>query len=255
MSATWITMSRFPLLLASMLAFYLGSPPLQLAGVGVLLVGLLLDTVDGIVARRTGQTSLFGGVLDIAADRTYELVLWVGFADLGMIPTWVPFVILTRTTLTDAFRSLGVGQGTAPFDQHRTALGRFVVRSSAMRIAYSAGKVVTFCGLGLVRALDGFPAGSMGARVAAPAMAVVEVALWTTVVICLVRGLPVIVGGLRRHVTLSSRAKRSTAIELRVEQVPRFARDEAATQGEATPQRAAPWSRSARPAAWPGPGR
>jgi phosphatidylglycerophosphate synthase len=201
MSATWITLSRFPLLFASMLALYLGSPVLQLAGVGVLLVGLLLDTVDGIVARRTGQASLFGGVLDIAADRTYELVLWVGFAELGMIPPWVPFAILTRTTLTDAFRSLGVGQGTAPFDQHRTALGRFVVRSSAMRIAYSVGKVTTFCGLGLARALDGFPAGSIAARAAPPLMAVVEVALWATVVLCLVRGVPVIVGGVRRHLT------------------------------------------------------
>ena len=84
MSATWITLSRFPLLVASVLALYLGSPAVQLAGVGVLLGGLLLDTVDGVVARRTGQTSLFGGVLDIATDRTYELVLWVGFADLGM---------------------------------------------------------------------------------------------------------------------------------------------------------------------------
>jgi phosphatidylglycerophosphate synthase len=199
MSATWITLSRFPLLLASMLALYLGSPPLQLAGVGVLLVGLLLDTVDGIVARRTGQASLFGGVLDIATDRTYELVLWVGFADLGQIPTWVPFVILTRTTLTDAFRSLGVAQGTAPLDQHRTALGRFVVRSSTMRIAYSAGKVATFCGLGLARALDGFPAGSIAAGVGPRLSAMVTVALWATVLLCLVRGAPVIVGGLRRH--------------------------------------------------------
>src|SRR5262245_49637456 len=108
MAATWITLSRFPLLLASLLALYLGSPEVQLAGVAVLLAGLLLDTVDGIVARRTGQTSLLGGVLDIAADRTYELVLWVGFADLGLIPAWISFVILTRSTLTDAFRGLVV---------------------------------------------------------------------------------------------------------------------------------------------------
>ena len=201
MSATWITLSRFPLLLASMLAFYLGPPAVQLAGVGVLLVGLLLDTVDGIVARRTGQTSLLGGVLDIAADRTYELVLWVGFADLGLIPSWIPLVILTRTTLTDAFRSVGVGEGTAPLDQHRTALGRFVVRSPAMRIAYSVGKVTTFCGLGMARALGGFPPGSIGARVAPAVMGAVGVALWVTVLLCLVRGLPVIVGGVRRHVS------------------------------------------------------
>jgi phosphatidylglycerophosphate synthase len=165
----------------------------------VLLAGLLLDTVDGVVPRRTGQASLSGGVLDIAADRTYELVLWVGFADLGMLPTWIPFAILARTTLTDAFRSLGVAQGAAPFDQHRSALGRFLVGSPTMRIGYSVGKVMTFCGLGMARALGGFPAGSAWGRLAPPLLAVAGVALWATVLLCLVRGAPVIIGGLRRH--------------------------------------------------------
>ncbi|MFL5449021.1 MAG: CDP-alcohol phosphatidyltransferase family protein [Gemmatimonadales bacterium] len=77
MLANWITLSRFPLLLVNILILYFGSPAVRLAGVGLLFVGLMLDTVDGIVARKTGQSSLFGSVLDIAADRTYELVLWV----------------------------------------------------------------------------------------------------------------------------------------------------------------------------------
>jgi hypothetical protein len=68
-----------------------------------------------------------------------------------------------------------------------------------MRIAYSAGKVATFCGLGLARALDGFPAGSIAAGVGPRLSAMVTVALWATVLLCLVRGAPVIVGGLRRH--------------------------------------------------------
>ena len=71
MLANWITISRFPLLLVTVLILYQGSPAARLAGVLLLFVGLMLDTVDGMVARRTGQTSLFGSVLDIAADRTY----------------------------------------------------------------------------------------------------------------------------------------------------------------------------------------
>lgn len=63
-------------------SLYWGSPPVQILGAALLFLGLLLDTVDGIVARRTGQSSLLGSVLDIAADRTYELVLWV------CLPTW-----------------------------------------------------------------------------------------------------------------------------------------------------------------------
>jgi phosphatidylglycerophosphate synthase len=192
MPATWITLSRFPILLAIVLAMHSGSPWVRLAGAGVLFLGLILDTVDGIVARRTGQVSLLGGVLDIAADRTYELVLWVGFADLRLIPLWVPLVVVVRTTLTDALRSLGVGQGTAPFDQARGAVARFLVASPVMRTGYSVGKVVTFCGLALGWALAALPGGGAAAGAADAILIGARIALWPTVAICLLRGLPVI---------------------------------------------------------------
>ena len=199
MLANWITLSRFPLLLLNILILYGGSARLRLAGVGLLFLGLMLDTVDGVVARKTGQTSLFGSVLDIAADRTYELVLWVCFADLRMIPVAIPLIVIARTTLTDALRSIGVGQGTAPFAQHQTALGRFLVGSTPMRVGYSASKTVTFCGLALAQALAGFPAGSPPNAVAAPLHEAMVVTAWIAVGFCVFRGLPVIIRSLKRY--------------------------------------------------------
>jgi phosphatidylglycerophosphate synthase len=196
MLANWITLSRFPLLLITVLILYSGSPPVRLAGVVLLFVGLMLDTVDGMVARQRGQTSLFGSVLDIAADRTYELVLWVCFADLGMIPVAIPLIIIARTTLTDAFRSIGVGQGTAPFEQHRTALSRFLVGSTWMRTGYAVTKVTTFCGLALTQAFAGFPA----LAGAVPRMMTgFRATAWLAVVFCVFRGLPVIISSLKRY--------------------------------------------------------
>jgi len=198
MLANCITLSRFPLLLIWILILYLGSPPLRLAGVALLFVGLMLDTVDGMVARRTGRTSLFGSVLDIAADRTYELVLWVCFANLGMIPAVIPLIIVARTTLTDALRSVGVAEGTAPFAQHRTALARFLVGSSWMRTGYSVTKVTAFCGLALAEALSGFPAETTLGTSAAPMLGVLQVIVWSAVIFCVCRGLPVFIAGLPR---------------------------------------------------------
>jgi len=45
MLANWITVSRFPLLLLTILILYLGSPAMRLAGVALLFLGLMLDTV------------------------------------------------------------------------------------------------------------------------------------------------------------------------------------------------------------------
>jgi CDP-diacylglycerol---glycerol-3-phosphate 3-phosphatidyltransferase len=202
MLANWITLSRFPLLLVTVLILYFGSPPVQLAGVVLLFAGLMLDTVDGVVARKRGETSLFGSVLDIAADRTYELVLWVCFADLGLIPAAIPLIIIARTTLTDALRSMGVGQGTAPFAQHRTELGRFLVGSTVMRTGYAVTKVLTFCGLALVQALSG---ASEPWRGTASLLDVLQVVAWLAVVFCVFRGLPVIVHSLREYWGMPSR--------------------------------------------------
>lgn len=198
MLANWITLSRFPLLLLSILALYLGSPAVRIAGVALLFLGLMLDTVDGMVARRTGQTSLMGSVLDIAADRVYELVLWVYFAGLGMIPTAIPLIVVARTSLTDAFRSIGIVEGTAPFAQHRTAFGRFLVSSTWMRTGYSVAKVTTFCGLALLQALSGVSPEAVPIGAAVPMLAGLRTIAWLTVILCILRGLPVIVGSLRR---------------------------------------------------------
>ena len=198
MLANWITLSRFPLLLVTVLILYFGSAGLRLAGVALLFLGLMLDTVDGVVARRRGETSLFGSVLDIAADRTYELVLWVCFSDLRMIPVAIPLIIIARTTLTDAFRSIGVGQGTAPFAQHRTALSRFLVGSSWMRTGYAVTKVATFCGLALTQALAGLPSETPLAGMAPAMMEIFRATAWLAVAFCIFRGLPVIISSLRR---------------------------------------------------------
>ena len=199
MLANWITLSRLPLLLVIVLILYHGTPAVRIAGVVLLFIGLMLDTVDGIVARRMGQTSLFGSVLDIAADRTYELVLWVCFADIGVIPVAVPLIVIARTTITDAFRSIGVGQGTAPFQQHQSPLGKFLVGSPFMRTGYAVTKVVAFCGLALGLALARYPVESGWPSLGASLLDAMRYVVWAAVFFCVFRGLPVIVKTLRLY--------------------------------------------------------
>ncbi len=197
--ANWITVSRFPVLLSYVLILFLAPAEWRLAAVLLLFVGLMLDTVDGVVARRRKETSLIGSVLDIAADRSYELVLWVCFADLRLIPVAIPLVVVARTTLTDAIRSIGVGQGQAPFTQHRSRLGRFLVASGLMRSGYSVSKILAFLALAITQAAADFPAGTFLRGAAEPLGRVALVIAWVAAAICVLRGLPVITGGIRRH--------------------------------------------------------
>ncbi len=150
-----------------------------------------LDAVDGWVARRRGECSLFGSVFDIAADRVVENSLWVVLACLDRVPVWVPIVFIARGVLVDAIRSVGAAQGTAPFDALKSPLGRFLVASRFMRALYGVVKTVTFAWLFLLPIIE--TALPQAWRDWQPLLTGVGFSLVVfTVILCIVRGLPVL---------------------------------------------------------------
>lgn len=182
-----ITLLRYPLLVLVIWLLYAGGGTGRFVALALLAVLMLLDTVDGIVARRLGQTSLLGSTLDIATDRLIEFVLWVVFAHLGLISIVVPLVVMIRGGLVDSIRDGAAQQGITAHQMMRSALGRWLVASTVMRTGYSVVKIFAFLALTLTLALQarGMPhAGVLQAGV---------VASWLAVVFCLVRGIPVVV--------------------------------------------------------------
>jgi len=193
MLANWITLSRYPLLLVFILMVYSPIPGVVLASVPLLFIAIMLDSLDGYIARSNKITSMMGSVLDIALDRTYELVLWIILLNLGMVPAAIPLIVVVRTVLTDALRSLGVSEGRRPFDQQSGGLGSFLVKSPWMRSGYSLSKILAFCGLTLAYAFSTMPAGSWMQQHTALFTSIFMVAAWAAAGLCVVRGLPVII--------------------------------------------------------------
>jgi hypothetical protein len=66
---------------------------------------IALDAVDGYVARRRGETSSFGSVFDIAADRVVDNVLWIVFAGVELFSVWVAGVFVARGFRVDTMRT------------------------------------------------------------------------------------------------------------------------------------------------------
>ncbi|MCJ7514309.1 MAG: CDP-alcohol phosphatidyltransferase family protein [Anaerolineales bacterium] len=199
MLANWITLIRFPLLVVFLAILYGGAPSAIAWSVPYLFFLLALDTLDGVIARKRGEASLMGSILDIAADRTYELVLWVSFAGLGLLPIAIPLIVIIRTTLTDAIRTIGVGKGEAPFQQQRSRLSRFLVTAPIMRSGYSGTKILAFCGLTLAHGLSGYPPGSAASAAAGPVLTGSIWMAWVAAAICVLRGLPVISDAFRAY--------------------------------------------------------
>jgi len=191
--ANIITLIRFPVLFIFVGLLYSGSLLGRLMGVPLCLLLILLDTVDGLVARARRETSLLGSVLDIAADRAVELVLWVCFADLKLIPLAIPLIVIVRGTVVDAMRGIGTSQGQTPFGQMQSSWGKWLVASPVMRSGYGISKALAFCTLTLELALGSLPAGSLTVNWT-PLVRLVGLALsWLAVILCLVRGMPVLI--------------------------------------------------------------
>lgn len=194
--ANAITISRLIPLALVVLFFYLGGPALQATAVPLVFILLAMDSIDGLVARRTGQVTKLGSALDIAMDRLVEFVLWVCFADLDLIPIWVPLIVITRGMITDAIRGYAMTLGQTAFGMMHSRLGRFLVASRFMRDLYGVVKVCAFIVLATVHALaqGAFPA----LRQARPWLHVTGYALTVlAVALCLVRGIPVLLDARR----------------------------------------------------------
>lgn len=192
--ANIITVARFPLLFLIVILLTLPSAGARAACAPLVLVLILMDTIDGLVARSRKEESLLGSVLDIMADRSVELVLWVVYAHLGLVPLAIPIIFIVRGTVVDSLRAIGVGAGKTPFGSTTSALGHFLVGSPWMRSSYGVAKALAFTLLALTSSLQLYAAADQGlAQTAQTTHTVALVLSWIATAFCIVRGLPVII--------------------------------------------------------------
>ncbi|MEP0847493.1 MAG: CDP-alcohol phosphatidyltransferase family protein [Phycisphaerae bacterium] len=190
--ANGFTTLRLGLLFVLVVLASAGPPALQLAGAPLLAVLFILDGVDGYVARRRNEATEFGALYDIAADRLVEYVLWIVACDLGFVAVWVPILFCTRGVLVDLIRTHFARHGQTPFGMMHTRLGRWLVAGRFMRIGYAAVKMLAFGWIFLLLPIpELYP--SAWRQWASPALAVLNALVGLAAVLCVARGVPVIV--------------------------------------------------------------
>ena len=160
---------------------------------------LALDAVDGYVARKRKETSDFGALFDIVGDRVVENIYWIYFAVVGLIPFWLPMIVLARGFVTDGIRSAAFAQGKSAFGEKtmmRSPWTRMLTSSRASRSIYGISKTVAFLYLGGVIALKSATATYNIPPEFIASFEVGGMVIATlTVAMCIVRGIPVLVDG------------------------------------------------------------
>jgi len=190
--ANLVTLSRLVLLLLVVWLSYLPPTPWAFANFFLIIFIFVSDGLDGYIARKRNETSLFGALFDIAGDRIVELTLWIVAADIDLVPIWVPLVFIIRGVIVDTIRSSdAVARGVAPFALMRSPLGKLIVAGKFVRTLYAVVKASAFAGLALQRP---FPAvlPELWGQIGGILTGLTYFFVYASVVLCIARGLPVI---------------------------------------------------------------
>ena len=201
---TWpnrVTITRIGLLFFLVVLIYYETLWTRILASGLVVIVIVMDWLDGFLARKLHESTVLGSVLDIAGDRIIESVLWIVLADLNLVPVWIPIVVISRTILTDSIRGYTLRFGYTAFGKKTmmtSKIGKFLTGSPFMRTPYAILKAFTFGLLLLLTAMDKIAVRSSFIHHTWIDVAW-EVGYWTavtTALMCLVRGIPVIIEGI-----------------------------------------------------------
>lgn len=197
--ANAITVGRVLLLFIIIWVMY-GTNPTVVQWCGpVIAFVILADALDGWVARRRHETSQFGAIFDIVGDRIVEVACWIVFAHLGLIPIWVPLLVVARAFLVDGLRSASYADGMTAFGENNMMRSKFTAWLTAgrqMRAFFGFAKLAAFVFLAFERAwlLPGGPSTVLGRLYGISWIYWLGwVLVWAAVALTVIRALPVVV--------------------------------------------------------------
>jgi CDP-diacylglycerol--glycerol-3-phosphate 3-phosphatidyltransferase len=78
---------------------------------GVFIAAMATDWFDGRVARRTGQSSPLGSLLDPVADKLLVMATLIVLIDQGVFPAWMVAAIVARELLISGLRQAAIERG------------------------------------------------------------------------------------------------------------------------------------------------
>jgi len=77
----------------------------------VFIIASLTDYLDGYIARKSGQITNFGKIMDPIADKILMIAAFLAFVELGLVPAWMVVVIIMREFFITGVRIVAISRG------------------------------------------------------------------------------------------------------------------------------------------------
>jgi CDP-diacylglycerol--glycerol-3-phosphate 3-phosphatidyltransferase len=117
-----------PLLVVVLLTKFAGK---ELVGAAIFALASATDWLDGWLARRNGQVTTLGQLMDPLADKLLVSAALISLVQMGMAPAWMVAVILGREFAITVLRSLAHSRGVVIA---ASPLGKFKMVSEVVAI-------------------------------------------------------------------------------------------------------------------------
>jgi CDP-diacylglycerol---glycerol-3-phosphate 3-phosphatidyltransferase len=80
-------------------------------GVLILAVAAATDWLDGLIARRRGEITTLGILLDPIADKLLITAAYISLVDMGLVPAWMVVIIIGREFTVLGLRNIASAEG------------------------------------------------------------------------------------------------------------------------------------------------
>jgi CDP-diacylglycerol---glycerol-3-phosphate 3-phosphatidyltransferase len=91
---------------------FLGWPMhFEVWGVLILLVAAATDVMDGYVARKRGEVTTLGILLDPIADKLLISAAFISLVSMGLMPAWMAVIIIGREFVVVGLRDIATTEG------------------------------------------------------------------------------------------------------------------------------------------------
>jgi len=104
-----------PLLVVVLLTKFEGQAllgiPTPIVGAAIFGLASVTDWLDGFLARRRGQVTSLGRMMDPIADKLLTSAAFISLVQLGLAPAWMVAIIIGREFAITALRSLAYSRG------------------------------------------------------------------------------------------------------------------------------------------------
>jgi CDP-diacylglycerol--glycerol-3-phosphate 3-phosphatidyltransferase len=75
------------------------------------LVASFTDFLDGYLARKLDLVTKLGKFMDPLADKLLVISAMMAFVEIGLLPAWVAFIIVSRELIISVFRAIAASEG------------------------------------------------------------------------------------------------------------------------------------------------